>query len=42
MKIEHIGLWTADLEKMKEFYCDYFKAKAGEKYHMNTALKMYH
>lgn len=33
MKIEHIGLWTADLEKMKEFYCDCFKATAGEKYH---------
>ena len=33
MKIEHIGLWTADLEKMKEFYCDFFKATAGEKYH---------
>ena len=33
MRIEHIGLWTADLEKMKEFYCDFFKATAGEKYH---------
>ena len=33
MKIEHIGLWTADLEKMKEFYCDYVKAAAGEMYH---------
>lgn len=33
MKIEHIGLWTADLDRMKAFYCDYFKATAGEKYH---------
>ena len=33
MRIEHIGLWAADLEKMKTFYCDYFKATAGELYH---------
>lgn len=33
MKIEHIGLWTTDLEKMKAFYCDFFKATANEKYH---------
>ena len=33
MRIEHIGLWTADLEKMKAFYCEYFKATAGELYH---------
>ena len=33
MRIEHIGLCTADLEEMKTFYCDYFKATAGELYH---------
>ena len=32
MKIEHIALWTSDLEKMKSFYEQYFQAKAGEKY----------
>jgi len=42
MKIEHIGLWTADLEKMKEFYCDYFKATAGEMYHnQKTGFQSY-
>lgn len=32
MKIEHIAIWTQDLEKMKAFYCHFFDAKAGEKY----------
>ena len=32
MKIEHIALWTAQLETMKNFYCQYFGAEAGEKY----------
>lgn len=33
MKIEHIGLWTIDLERMKDFYEKYFSAKSGEPYH---------
>ena len=33
MKIEHLALWTYELEKLKEFYCKYFGASAGEKYH---------
>lgn len=33
MKIEHIGLWVSDLEKMKGFYEAYFNAQAGELYH---------
>ena len=32
MKIDHIALWTKNLEKMKIFYEHYFDAKAGEKY----------
>lgn len=32
MKIEHIALWTKDLERMRVFYEHYFRAKAGEKY----------
>lgn len=32
MKIEHIALWTKDLERLRAFYEHYFHAKAGEKY----------
>ena len=32
MKIEHVALWTFDLERAKAFYEKYFGAKAGEKY----------
>lgn len=32
MKIEHIALWTKNLEKMKAFYTTYFAGKANEKY----------
>jgi lactoylglutathione lyase len=33
MKIEHLAIWVRDLESMKDFYCTYFDAQAGEKYH---------
>ena len=33
MKIDHIATWVINLEKMKQFYEDYFQGKAGEKYH---------
>lgn len=33
MKIEHIAIWTKDLEAMKAFYVKYFQTRAGEKYH---------
>jgi lactoylglutathione lyase len=33
MKIEHLAIWVRDLESMKDFYCIYFDAQAGEKYH---------
>lgn len=32
MKIEHIAIWTDDLERLREFYEKYFCASAGEKY----------
>ncbi|MCX8130990.1 MAG: VOC family protein [Clostridia bacterium] len=32
MNIEHVALWTNDLERSKIFYETYFKGKAGEKY----------
>lgn len=33
MKIDHIAIWTSNLEASKSFYEKYFQATAGEKYH---------
>ena len=33
MKIEHIAIWTSDLEKMKNFYLKFFDLKSNEKYY---------
>lgn len=33
MKIEHIALWTKDLEAMKAFYTTYFGATSTQRYH---------
>lgn len=42
MKINHIALYTNDLEKMKQFYQTYFEAKANNGYHnINTGLKTF-
>lgn len=30
--IEHVAIWTQNLEALKRFYCDHFGAKAGDKY----------
>ena len=32
MKIEHIAIWAQDLERLKEFYVQYFGARVGRKY----------
>jgi len=32
MRIDHIAIWTSDLEKMRTFYQLYFHAKCGKKY----------
>lgn len=32
MRIEHIAIWTRNIEKMKMFYTNYFGGVAGEKY----------
>lgn len=32
MNIEHIAIWTFDLERLRLFYQKYFKGKAGDKY----------
>ncbi len=36
MKIDHIAIWTDQLEQMKEFYVNYFQASAGSKYKNTT------
>ncbi len=32
MKIEHIAIWAKDIEKLKNFYANYFQANVGLKY----------
>ncbi|MCK5147110.1 VOC family protein [bacterium] len=32
MRIEHVAIWTDDLEKMRNFYQTYFNMKCGDKY----------
>jgi len=32
VQIEHIAIWTKNLETLKEFYAQYFGARAGSKY----------
>jgi lactoylglutathione lyase len=32
MKIEHIAIWTYELERLRKFYETYFGAKSGSKY----------
>lgn len=32
MKIDHIAIWTKDIEKIREFYLTYFTTKSGKKY----------
>jgi lactoylglutathione lyase len=32
MKIDHVAIWTADLERLKSFYQTYFHTSAGNKY----------
>ena len=32
MKIEHVAIWTLDIDKMARFYEKYFNAMIGEKY----------
>lgn len=32
MKIEHVAIWTQNLEKLKDFYVKFFDGNCGEKY----------
>lgn len=36
IRIEHIAIWTRDLEKMKDFYCKYFNGVSNELYQNTT------
>lgn len=33
MRIEHVALYVRDLEGAREFFCRYFGARAGARYH---------
>jgi lactoylglutathione lyase len=36
MKIDHIAIWTPQIERLKDFYTKYFHAKANDKYTNTT------
>ena len=36
MKIEHIAIWTKDIEKMRSFYMNYFNMECSDIYHNPT------
>jgi len=36
MKIEHIAIWTRDLEGMRNFYTHYFDAVSGSSYYNHS------
>lgn len=36
MRIEHVAIWTRNIEKLKMFYTDYFGGITGEKYINST------
>ena len=33
MQLEHLAIWTCQLESLKHFYCQYFGATASIRYH---------
>jgi lactoylglutathione lyase len=42
MHIEHVAIWTQDLEPLKSFYETYFQARAGDKYvNRNSQFESY-
>lgn len=41
MKIEHIAIWTKDLEAMKSFYQTYFNAASNDKYVNSKGFSSY-
>lgn len=42
MKLEHVAIWTSNLEKLKEYYVTYFSGVSNEKYtNPNTHFQSY-
>lgn len=41
MKLNHVAIYTFDLERLKNFYITYFRATANEKYTNKTGLSTY-
>ncbi|GGF28748.1 VOC family protein [Flavobacterium limi] len=42
MRIDHLALWTLNLEKLRDFYVRYFNASSNDKYvNPQTGLKTY-
>ena len=39
MKLEHVAIWTFQLEKLKDFYVRYFDAVSNEKYVSDKEFK---
>jgi lactoylglutathione lyase len=37
MRIEHVAIWTRDLERLKRFYTKYFNCIAGNKYRNDSS-----
>ena len=33
MKLEHVAIWTDQLEHLREYYCKYYGGKSNTKYH---------
>ena len=40
-KVTHIGIYTVDLERMKDFYVKYFDAECNEKYVNDEGFSSY-
>lgn len=38
MTIEHVAIWTDNLEQLKEYYCGYFGGKSNTKYFNESKL----
>lgn len=32
VRLDHVAIWTEDLERLASFYCKYFHAKVGDEY----------
>jgi len=42
MKLEHVAIWTTDLERLKAYYTTYFQGVANQKYtNPNTLFQSY-